>query len=50
MESNTRTLIIDGKLINLDKTPIEDLEKLQKDLLKREREITEQIEKELENY
>lgn len=50
MESNTKTLIIDGKLINLEKTPIEDLEKIQKDLEKREKEITKQIEKALENY
>lgn len=50
MESHARTLIIDGKLINLDKTPVEELEKIQKDLAKREKEITEQIEKALENY
>lgn len=50
MENNTKTLIIDGKLINFEKTSIEELEKIQKDLAKREKEITEQIEKELKNY
>ena len=50
MKSNTKTLIIDGKLIDLDKTPIEDLKKIQKDLMEREKEIRRQIEEELENY
>ncbi len=50
MKSNTKTLIIDGKLIDLDKTPIEDLKKIQKDLMEREKEIRRQIEAELENY
>ncbi|MCI8760238.1 MAG: hypothetical protein HFJ34_03850 [Clostridia bacterium] len=50
MENYTKTLIIDGKLINLDKMPIEELEKIQKDLAKREKEITQKIEKALENY
>lgn len=50
MENNKRTLIIDGKLIDLQKIPVEELEKLQKDLAKKEREIRQRIEKELENY
>lgn len=47
---NKRTVIIDGKVVDLDKTPLEELRKIQNDLDKKEKAIREQIEKELENY
>ena len=50
MENNKRKLIIDGKFIDLDKMPIEELKKIQENLTKREEEIRKQIEKELESY
>ncbi len=50
MDDNKRTLIIDGKLIDLQKISVEELERLQKDLANKEKEIRQRIEKELENY
>lgn len=50
MGDSKRKMIIDGKVIDIDKAPLEELERLQRNLEKREQEIREKIEKELENY
>lgn len=47
MNTNKRTTIIGGRFVDLDKTPIEDLKKIQKDLEIREKELKKQIEKKL---
>lgn len=50
MENNQKKMIIEGKIVEFDKTPIEELKKIKEQLEKREQEIIAQIEKELENY
>lgn len=48
MEKKKRTVIVNGKIIDLDKAPIEDLKRAQKELERREKEIRKQIQGELD--
>ena len=44
MKEKLGTVVIDGKLIDLDKTSVEELKKMQADLKKKEENIRKQIE------
>lgn len=48
MEEKLGTIIVDGKIIDLDKMPIEDLRKIQNKLEDKEKEIRNRIDKLLE--
>lgn len=48
MEKKKRTIIVNGKIIDLDKASIEDLKRAQKELARREKEIRKQIQGELD--